>query len=49
MFKTFRMQNCKPRNITIVKGDKFILNHYLRDDLIVKKMQKFPMLQLLGV
>ena len=36
------MQECKPSNTPVAKGDKFNLSQYPRNDFGVKEMQKIP-------
>ena len=36
------MQNCKPSDALVTKGDKFSLNQYPKNDFEEKEMQKIP-------
>ena len=45
VLKRYGMQNCKPCDTPITKGDKFSLNQCPKNDFEEKKMQKIPMRQ----
>ena len=42
VLKRFGMQECKPGDTHVAKGDKFSLSQCPRNDLEVKEMQKIP-------
>ena len=48
ILKRFGMQNCKPGDTPVAKGDKFSLNQYPKNDLEVKEMQKIPYASAVG-
>ena len=42
------MQDCKPGDIPVIKGDKFSLSQCPKNDLEVKEMQKIPYASAIG-
>ena len=48
VLKRFGMQNCKPGDTPISKGDKFSLNQCPKNDIEEKEMQKIPYASVVG-
>ena len=42
------MQNCKPSDIPVAKGDKFSLSQCPKNDFEEKEMQKIPYASVVG-
>jgi len=42
VLERYGMQDCKLRDTSVTKGDKFSPSQYPKNDLEVKKMQKIP-------
>jgi len=48
MLERYGMQDCKPGDTSVAKGDKFSLSQCPKNDLEVKQMQKIPYASAVG-